>query len=228
MKYVVIGLGNFGYVLADELSSLGHEVIGVDIDESRADRIKDQIAMTYVLDATDDQAIATLPLLSVDAVIVAIGENFGASIRVVALLKKEKVKTIYARAIDDIHQSVLEAFEIDKILTPEEDAALSLVHSWGFGTYVESFQITSSHQVFKFCLPKKMIGYYVHELNIEEEFNLKILGLKRTIKEKNILGLLVNTNKLIDDFSKEEKILENDALICYGSTADFQRFWKAL
>ena len=31
MKYIIIGLGNYGGVLAEELSVLGHEVIGVDI-----------------------------------------------------------------------------------------------------------------------------------------------------------------------------------------------------
>lgn len=30
MKYIIIGLGNYGGVLAEELSVLGHEVIGVD------------------------------------------------------------------------------------------------------------------------------------------------------------------------------------------------------
>ena len=27
MKYIIIGLGNYGHVLAEELSALGHEVI---------------------------------------------------------------------------------------------------------------------------------------------------------------------------------------------------------
>ncbi len=228
MKYIVIGLGNFGQVLAEELAALGHEVIGVDVDEAKVERIKDQIATGFVLDATDEQSLAALPLLKVDAVIVTIGENFGASVRVVALLKKEKVKTIYARAIDEIHKSVLEAFEIKKILNPEEHAALSLVHSWGFGTLVETFQITNRQQVFKFQLPEKMVGYFVNELNLKKEFNLKVLGIMRSVKEQNLLGLYVTTKKLIDNISDEEKILENDSLICYGSTDDFQRFWKAL
>ena len=28
MKYIIIGLGNYGHVLAEEFSALGHEVIG--------------------------------------------------------------------------------------------------------------------------------------------------------------------------------------------------------
>ena len=34
MKYIIIGLGNYGHVLAEELSTLGHEVIGADLDLS--------------------------------------------------------------------------------------------------------------------------------------------------------------------------------------------------
>ena len=37
MKYIIIGLGNYGGVLAEELSVLGHEVIGVDANEHRVD-----------------------------------------------------------------------------------------------------------------------------------------------------------------------------------------------
>ena len=37
MKYIIIGLGNYGGVLAEELSVLGHEVIGVDTNEHRVD-----------------------------------------------------------------------------------------------------------------------------------------------------------------------------------------------
>ena len=102
MKYIIIGLGNYGSVLAEELSALGHEVIGVDTNERRVDVLKDKIATSFIIDATDEQSLSVLPLKDVDVVIVAIGENFGASIRVVALLKKNGVKHIYARAVDEV------------------------------------------------------------------------------------------------------------------------------
>lgn len=108
MKYIVIGLGNYGGKLAEELTVLGHEVIGVDVREHYVDHLKDKIATAFVLDATDEIALSVLPLKSVDVVIVAIGEDLGASVRVVSLLKKNKVKHIYARAIDDVHKTVLE------------------------------------------------------------------------------------------------------------------------
>ena len=110
MKYLIIGLGNYGGVLAEELTALGHEVVGVDQNELHVDRLKDKMAVSFVIDATDEMALQVLPLKTVDVVIVAIGENFGASIRVVSLLRKYQVKHIYARAVDDVHKTVLEAF----------------------------------------------------------------------------------------------------------------------
>ncbi|EIY52135.1 potassium channel family protein [Bacteroides nordii] len=228
MKYIIIGLGNYGHVLAEELSVLGHEVIGADISESRVDSIKDKVATAFVIDATDELSLAVLPLNSVDIVIVAIGENFGASIRVVALLKQKKVQHIYARAIDAVHRSVLEAFNLEKILTPEEDAARSLVQLLDFGTNMEAFRVDSEYYVVKFSVPEKFIGYFVNELNLDEEFRLKLIGLKRANRIENCLGISLTEHSIVNELPENDKIQEGDELVCYGKYRDFQKFWKAL
>ena len=221
MKYIIIGLGNYGRVLAEELSALGHEIIGADISESRVDSIKDKVATAFVIDATDEQALSVLPLNSVDIVIVAI-------VRVVALLKQKKVAHIYARAIDMVHKAVLEAFSLEKILTPEEDAARSLVQLLDFGTSVEAFRVDSEYYVVKFTVPKKFVGYFVNELNLDEEFHLKLIGLKRADKVTNCLGISLMELHVKNELPGDEKVEEGDELVCYGKYRDFQSFWKAI
>ena len=44
MKYLIVGLGNVGRTLAEQLTDMGHDVIGVDTNENRVDEIKDRIA----------------------------------------------------------------------------------------------------------------------------------------------------------------------------------------
>ena len=210
MKYIIIGLGNYGHVLAEELSALGHEIIGADISESRVDSIKDKVATAFVIDATDEQSLSVLPLNSVDIVIVAIGENFGASIRVVALLKQKKVPRIFARAIDAVHKAVLEAFDLERILTPEEDAARSLVQLLDFGTNMEGFRIDQDYYVVKFTVPKKFVG------------------LKRANKITNCLGISLTELHVKNELPENEKVEEGDELVCYGRYRDFQTFWKAI
>jgi trk system potassium uptake protein TrkA len=123
MKYLVIGLGNFGKTLAQTLTDNGHEVIGVDQQTRNIEQIKDRIAFSYIMDATDPLALRSLPLADIDCTIVAIGQSMDQSLRTVAALKQLKVETIYARALDTTHQSILEAMNISKIFIPESYAA---------------------------------------------------------------------------------------------------------
>ena len=64
MKYLVIGLGNLGRAIAKDLTRVGNEVIGVDMDLHRVDMLKNDIAGAVALDSTDKEALSTLPLLS--------------------------------------------------------------------------------------------------------------------------------------------------------------------
>lgn len=130
MKYLIIGLGIYGSNLALDLTALGHEVIGADNRANNIGAIKDYISTVYLVDSTEESALGVLPLKNVDLVIVAIGENFGASVKTVALLKKMGVRHIYARAIDRLHESILQGFGIDRILTPEQHAAADLTKKW--------------------------------------------------------------------------------------------------
>ncbi|MEG2573880.1 MAG: TrkA family potassium uptake protein [Bacteroides sp.] len=228
MKYIIIGLGNYGGMLATDLSALGNEVIGADSDEHRVDAIKDKIATAFILDVTDEASLSALPLNDVDVVIVAIGENFGASVRAVALLKQRNVKHIYARAMDELHKAVLEAFNLDKILTPEKDAARELSQLLDIGMGMESFKIDEEYYVLKFKVPSKFIGYKFNELKLSSEFNLKMIALECSIKAKNILGISVTRREVNSDIAADYLIQADDEMVCYGRYKDFQSLWKAL
>lgn len=228
MKYAVIGLGNYGGVVAEELTALGHEVIGVDENEGRVDTLKDRIAMALVMNATDEIALGALPLQEMDVVIVAIGENFGASVRVVALLKQKQVKHIYARAIDAVHRSILEAFNVDKVLTPEGDAAREFVQFLALGIRAESFRVDDNHYVIKFEVPEKCVGYPLAEMNLEKEFNLNLVALEQRSEVKNVLGMKAFKKKVLHSVPANYVIQADDELVCYGGYNDFQALWKAL
>ncbi|MCF2582945.1 potassium channel family protein [Bacteroides caecigallinarum] len=228
MKYLIIGLGNYGGVLAEELTALGHEVVGVDSEELQAERYKDKVATTYVLDATDEMALSVLPLNGVDIVIVAIGENFGASVRIVSLLKKRNVKHIYARAVDEVHKAVLDAFSLDRILTPEKDAARLLVQLMELDAEVEHFSIDENNYVFKFSVPAKLIGYKINELSIEQEFGIRIISVIMGKQISNILGISKVEKVSTMTFPEDYALGQDDGLVCYGQYSDFIKFWKSV
>lgn len=229
MKYIIIGLGNYGFKLAEDLSALGCEVIGVDVNDSKVEAIKNKVATAFTIDATDEQALSVLPLNSVDIVMVTIGENFGASVRVVALLKKLRVAHIYARAIDEVHRSVLEAFSLDRILTPENDAAQQLIQQLEFARVATvSYPIENDYYVIKFALPERFVGFSYNELMWDQEFGIKIIGVIRGKTIENCLGIQITETDVLNTVSDNDEVKENDILVCYGRQNDFKRLWKKL
>ena len=182
MKCIIIGLGTYGRVLADEMSALGHEVVAVDSDASRVEKVKNICDAAFQIDACDELALNVLPLKKVDVTIVAIGSNLGASVRVVALLKKLGVKNIYARANDYVHKSILQAFDIEKVLIPEERAARSLVRQMDMGVKTDLFRVDRVYCVYKFDVPEKFVGHLAGELHLYENYHLKIIAIKKREK----------------------------------------------
>lgn len=228
MKCIIIGLGSYGSVLAEELTLLGHEVVGVDVNAANVERIKDKVATSFVLDAIDEQAISILPLKAVDIVVVAIGEAFAASIKVVALLKKFGVEHIYARAVDDLHKTVLEAFDLERVLVPEKEAARSLVQLLDLRVRVESFRVDKDYYVIKFRVPNSLVGYTIEELAVEAEFNLEIVSLLSGKESVSSVGLKVTESRVVEGYDRGYKLSNQDYLVCYGRYRDFLAFWKAI
>ncbi len=203
MKFLIIGLGIYGENLARDLTEMGHDVIGADICRSNVESLKNFISTVYLIDSTDENQLAVLPLLNVDLVIVAIGENFGASIKTVALLKKAGVKHIYARAIDTLHEAILSSFEIDRILTPEQRAAADLTHELELGSHVVSLRVDDDNVVVNFDVPDYLFGLEYKELSdkISRNYGLQLIAVSRPEESVNILGIKRPALRLIKDIS---------------------------
>ncbi|MGL4853387.1 MAG: potassium channel family protein [Phocaeicola sp.] len=228
MKYIVIGLGNYGSVLAEELALLGHEVIGVDKIEQRVDALKEKITTAFILDSTDEASLVSLPLKEVDVIVVAIGKELESSLRTVALLKKNKVAHIYARAVDKVHSTILDAFGLDEILTPEKSAARSLAQLMDLKVHVKSFEVGAGYYIAKFQIPKNFIGYAVSGLSLEEDFELRVVAVVRGKRIINSMGVATLEHTIQDHFAEDCLLEEGDELVCYGAYKDFMQFWRAI
>lgn len=228
MKYAVIGLGNFGSALAIELSHYGHEVIGVDISENRVNAMNNQIASVFQFDATERSVLRMLPLDDIDGVLVTIGENFGASIQIIAQLRHLKVNQIYARAFNETHQMVLESLNVEHILTPEADAAGLIAATMYFKGIVSSLKLENNFYIFRIKTPKKFIGYTKNEIDLTGNFNLSLISIATLSKEKNLFGIAKTNYKTVESETNTHKIEPDDILTIYGQKEDFIRLGKAI
>ncbi len=216
MRYLIIGLGIYGSNLARDLTSLGHQVIAADIRPSATEAIKDYVSAVYIIDSTDENALDVLPFKNVDLVIVAIGENFGASVRTVALLKKKGTPHIYARAIDELHRSILESFKIDRILTPEQRAASDLCLEMMLGSNVETLPVDEDKMVANFAAPDFFYGVPYNKIGLDK-YGLILIAATRPHKQSNILNIDSERLRLLDTNTPGVKVEAGDVLTCIGT-----------
>ena len=123
-QIVVIGLGTFGRTVAEELTRIGHQVIGIDTNASLVAAVAGNLTQAVTADATDERVLSELGIASCDAALVAIGENIEASILATLLLKELKIAKVWVKAKDASHSRILERLDASRIVYPEYEVGL--------------------------------------------------------------------------------------------------------
>lgn len=227
MKFIVIGLGNFGSALSARLTSMGHEVIGIDSNRQKTESYKDVITQTICLDSTNEQALETLPLKECDYAIVTIGEEFGASVMTTALLKQAGVKKLISRAIDPLHHKVIEALGVDMILQPEYDAASRFADSILFSGVSNSFDVTDEYKIIEARLPDRYDGLTLSDVNFTNRHSLLVLTIIRTEESKSIFGQVQRKKNSLGLPSANQKLKKGDQIVLFGKLKDIENLLHA-
>lgn len=127
-RFLVIGLGRFGCVLAESLTDAGHEVIAVDVDMERVEALKHRVAFAMQLDATNPEALRSVDAGAVDVAIVTMGERFEPAALCVVAVKALGVAQIFARARSPERGKILTAIGATRVIEIEAEMARQLSH----------------------------------------------------------------------------------------------------
>jgi len=219
MNIVTIGLGHFGASLAKVLTSLGHDVLAVDDDLNKVEFFKDTIANTICLDATDPHALSLLPIKEADVFVICIGDDFGISVKVAALLRKFGVKRVICRESSSIHLTVLNAIGIKETINPEHEMARILAQKLPLKGIQNLFTITETFKIIDMLMPASLFGNKVSPINFRLETHLKIVAIKRNLR------IVYSSAQVAENEDKDEiEFMENDTLVLAGELKDIKRF----
>lgn len=216
MKYIIIGLGNFGSTLSISLSGMGHEVIGVDKDMNKVNALKDQITHAVCVDSTSLDSINTLPLQDADAVIVGIGEDFGASVMTTALLKQLKVKRLISRSMSELHRTVIDAIGVNEIISPEEASALRLAKKIQIEGVVDSFDLSEHYSIIEAKIPEEFVGKTVQEIDFIGNFGIHLLTIIRMRETTSLFGAPKKKPEVIGILQPNSRLEKNDIMVLFG------------
>ena len=220
MKYAVVGLGEFGRSAALGLARKGAEVIAVDIDMDRLNRVKDEVALAVRLDATHENALLSHGLGEVDVLIAAIGDNFEAQVLLVVHAKQQKISKIIARATTPDHIRVLKAVGADEAFNPEEEAARWMVQRLLITNITNYFELAEGFSVVEVEAPQSIVGKTLEELNLRRRFRLNLVAIKATTITKG--------DQVVSRFNPvplpDQVIKAGDVLALVGSVLDLANF----
>ncbi|MCB0561239.1 MAG: TrkA family potassium uptake protein [Lewinellaceae bacterium] len=226
MKFIIIGLGNFGSTLGLRLVEDGHEVLGVDENMSIVNLFQDKLTHTICADTTDELAVQRLPLTDTDIVIISIGENVGASVTTTALIKKYCNAKIISRAISPVHHTILEAMGIKDIIHPEAEFADQLATRLIVDGALKTLVLDNKFEIVEVALPTRLVGRTIAETSLREKYDISIVTILKKKERRNILGAKVERSE-VAGVPRPDMVFEaRDTLVLFGRMQNVQAFLK--
>lgn len=224
MKFIIIGLGNFGGNLSKALIKDGHEVFGIDIDMLKVEKYKEDLTHVISINVNDEASIKHLPLTDTNAVVVAIGEDVGSSVSATALLKKNYKGRIIVRSINEIHTSILEAMGIEEIIKPEKEFAYELAHRINVREALKSMDLPGQYEIIEVKIPPALVGLTLKDVDIKNKFEAHIVTVIKQTPTKNIFGNKI-MNASVHGILHSTYVFEaDDILLIFGKTKNINNF----
>lgn len=183
-RFAVIGLGQFGESIARTLSDSGAEVLAIDIDLDKVEAIKDDVAYAVALDSTDVKALKAQNIQDMDAVVVAIGENFEGLLLTTVLLLELEVERIIARAANAQQRMILEKMGIEEILSPEETVGKTVAEMLLHPNMKSFLPLPDDYEIVEINTPSRVVDQTISEIGLREKYNLNLITVKRLYDEK--------------------------------------------
>lgn len=222
-KYAVIGLGQFGTAIARKLSERGAQVLALDNDSGHIDRIKDDVAYAVQLDSTDKKALLSQGVQDMDAVVVAIGENFEALLLTVTYLNELGVNRIIARANSPQQRMILEKMGLTEILSPEDEVGTVVAERLINPNILSFLQLPDDYEIVEVKAPKGILGRTIDEIGLRDKYKLTVITIKREFDEEED-GKIVKKCHVLGVPSSNTNVEPTDTLMIFGRVRDIERF----
>jgi trk system potassium uptake protein TrkA len=222
-KFAVIGVGRYGSTIARRLAEKGAQVFAFDPNEEKIENIKDDVAFAVTLDATDIRALKMQNLEELDAAVVAIGENFEATVLTCVHLLDMGVKRVIARASGDHQRLILEKIGVKEILTPENEVAYVVREKLLNPNIVSFLQLPDDHEIAEIRAPKGVVGRTIDDIGFRNKYEMTLITIKREYEiTKN--GEDLTEEHIIGVPKSETPIKEKDTLVVFGAAKSVERF----
>ena len=150
---LLIGLGRFGRYTAKKLHDLDIEVMAVDKDEERVNKVLDYTTNAVIGDGADEEFIKSLGVRNYDVCIVAIGDDFLNSLETTANLKDNGAKLVVARATKYSQEKFLLRNGADHVVFPERQLGTWTAVRFGCSNVENFIELGHGYAIYEISVP---------------------------------------------------------------------------
>jgi trk system potassium uptake protein TrkA len=211
-KFTVIGLGNFGYYVVKALFEDGNDVIAVDMDEDRVQKMQPYCSQAIVGDATDKDMLKTIGLEEMSAVVVSMGGDANAATLITLYLKEFGSERVFVKATNEDHGRILSKVGATHIIYPEKDMAVKVAKRLSTPDVLDYIPMSGDYIIAEIAPVEAFVGKTLAELELRSKYNVNVIGIKQLVPEKFILVPRA-------DF----KIKDSDTLLVIGTRDDIDK-----
>ena len=212
MKSVLlIGMGKFGQTLGAKLLDMGVEVMIVDKNEDKINGLAAKYADALIANCMNEDNLKALDIPSFDACVVAIGDDFQASLEITSLLKDLGANWVVSKAATEIQRKFLLRNGADEVVYPDRDIAEKLAVKLNSKKVFDYIELNEEYSIFEIAVPKHWAGKKLVDLNPRKKYGINIL----TIKKENEIVANIDANYVFE---------AGDHMLVFGNTAKILAF----
>ena len=214
IEFGIIGLGRFGYALAETLLKAGKDVLVIDRDENIIKKIRNLTENAFIVEQLDKESLEETGIQNCHTVVVCIGEKIEVSILTTLNVINMGVPKVIAKAISYEQGCVLEKIGAD-VVYPERDMGIRLGNKLLYSNLLDFIQLRDDITISELKVTAKISGQTISELNIRRKFNLNIIAIERD----SITVVEITPDCILN---------ENDFVVVIGNKANIEKFEKFL
>lgn len=212
--YAVIGLGQFGVSIVNELITLGKDVIAIDNDPEQVKRISDILPTAFVCDSTDEVALQQVEIKDAEYVVIAFGDNLEATILTTVLLKDMGVKHLIVRVDNPQYINIIKKLGAEEIISPQQAAGIALANRIGNEDYKDFYKLDKKFSIVSIEVNRDFQPHTLQEMNTKNLFGISVVLVKRG-----------NTSFVP---SGKDNILPGDNMFVVGTRKEVRAFREAM
>ncbi len=175
---LLIGLGRFGRYTAAKLNELNIQVMAIDHNEEHVNKVLNIVTNAQIGNSTNEEFMRSLGIGNYDVCIVAIGDDFMASLETTALLKDLGARYVISRATGKTQEKFLLRNGADEVVFPERELANWTAIRCSSDMISNYIELDNGYSIFEIHTPSNWEGKPIGKINIRAKYGINILGIR--------------------------------------------------